>query len=69
MRTGVGRPGGDATPARHPSALVAHCRELRHKLTIYDAAYVALAEALQVPLSPPTGIWRGLLALAVSSNF
>lgn len=30
--------------------LVPRCWELRHNLTIYDAAYVALAEALQVTL-------------------
>ena len=30
--------------------LLARCWELRDNLTIYDAAYVALAEALQVPL-------------------
>lgn len=30
--------------------LVARCWELRDNLTIYDAAYVALAEALEVPL-------------------
>jgi predicted nucleic acid-binding protein len=30
--------------------LVARCWELRHDLTIYDAAYVALAELMQVPL-------------------
>ncbi|MCC6497431.1 MAG: type II toxin-antitoxin system VapC family toxin [Propionibacteriaceae bacterium] len=29
---------------------LARCWELRDNLTIYDAAYVALAEALQVPL-------------------
>jgi len=30
--------------------LLARCWELRHNLTFYDAAYVALAEALDVPL-------------------
>lgn len=30
--------------------LLARCWELRENLTIYDAAYVALAEALHVPL-------------------
>jgi predicted nucleic acid-binding protein len=30
--------------------LLTRCWELRENLTIYDAAYVALAEALQVPL-------------------
>lgn len=30
--------------------LLARCWELRDNLTIYDAAYVALAETLQVPL-------------------
>lgn len=30
--------------------LLTRCWELRDNLTIYDAAYVALAEALQVPL-------------------
>ncbi len=33
----------------HTSLLV-RCWELRDNLTIYDAAYVALAEALQAPL-------------------
>ncbi len=32
------------------TALVERCWELRDNLTIYDAAYVALAEALQVTL-------------------
>lgn len=32
------------------TALLPRCWELRDNLTIYDAAYVALAEALQVPL-------------------
>jgi predicted nucleic acid-binding protein len=31
-------------------ALLARCWELRDNLTIYDASYVALAEALQVSL-------------------
>lgn len=30
--------------------LLARCSELRHNLTAYDACYVALAEALEVPL-------------------
>jgi predicted nucleic acid-binding protein len=30
--------------------LLARCWELRENLTVYDAAYVALAEALDVPL-------------------
>jgi predicted nucleic acid-binding protein len=30
--------------------LIARCWELRDNLTIYDAAYVALAEALQASL-------------------
>lgn len=30
--------------------LVSHCWELRDNLTIYDSAYVALAEALHAPL-------------------
>lgn len=34
-------------PARH---LVGRCWELKDNLTIYDGAYVALAEALEVPL-------------------
>lgn len=33
-----------------PAPLLPRCWELRHNLTIYDAAYVALAEALQVTL-------------------
>ena len=32
------------------SNLLGRCWELRHNLTFYDAAYVALAEALQVTL-------------------
>ena len=35
--------------ARHVS-LLARCWALRNNLTAYDAAYVALAEALEVPL-------------------
>ena len=36
---------------RAPHApLIARCWELRENLSIYDAAYVALAEALDVPL-------------------
>jgi predicted nucleic acid-binding protein len=31
-------------------ALIDRCWQLRHNMTIYDAAYVALAEALDVPL-------------------
>jgi predicted nucleic acid-binding protein len=31
-------------------ALLDRCWQLRHNMTIYDAAYVALAEALDVPL-------------------
>lgn len=30
--------------------LLARCWELRNNLTVYDAAYVALAEAMQAPL-------------------
>jgi predicted nucleic acid-binding protein len=30
--------------------LLARCWELRHNLTIYDAAYVTLAELMEVPL-------------------
>ncbi len=30
--------------------LLARCWELRDNLTVYDAAYVALAEALEIPL-------------------
>ena len=33
-----------------PRALVARAWELRRNLTTYDAAYVALAEALEAPL-------------------
>jgi predicted nucleic acid-binding protein len=32
------------------ACLLSRCWELRDNLTIYDAAYIALAEALQVPL-------------------
>jgi predicted nucleic acid-binding protein len=32
------------------SPLLSRCWELRHNLTPYDASYVALAEALDVPL-------------------
>jgi predicted nucleic acid-binding protein len=33
-----------------PAPLLARCWELRANLTAYDAAYVALAEALDAPL-------------------
>jgi len=33
-----------------PLALLPRCWELRDNLTTYDAAYVALAEALEAPL-------------------
>jgi predicted nucleic acid-binding protein len=37
--------------ARHAhQPLIERCWELRHNLTVYDASYVALAEALGVPL-------------------
>jgi predicted nucleic acid-binding protein len=41
-----------ATPLQRTAhiALLGRCWELRHNLTCYDAAYVALAEALQVTL-------------------
>lgn len=41
-----------AVPVRRAShhRLLSRCWELRENLTIYDAAYVALAEALQVAL-------------------
>lgn len=32
------------------TGLMERCWELRHNVTVYDAAYVALAEALEVPL-------------------
>lgn len=32
------------------AGLLARCWELRHNLTVYDAAYVALAEVLSAPL-------------------
>ena len=32
------------------TALLARCWELRENLTVYDAAYVALAEVLEMPL-------------------
>ena len=37
----------DRVPARH---LLSRCWELRNNLTVYDAAYVALAESLDVSL-------------------
>ena len=40
---------GFRSPARAPP-LIARCWELRHNVTAYDASYVALAEALGVPL-------------------
>jgi predicted nucleic acid-binding protein len=41
---------------RSPSLrLVPRCWELRDNLTVYDAAYVALAEALAVPLLTANG--------------
>ncbi len=41
-----------ALPVRRIShrPLVERCWELRHAVTVYDAAYVALAEALEIPL-------------------
>ena len=41
-----------ALPVRRIShrPLVQRCWELRHAVTVYDAAYVALAEALGIPL-------------------
>ncbi|MGI9016955.1 MAG: type II toxin-antitoxin system VapC family toxin [Euzebya sp.] len=33
-----------------PRPLIRRCWELRHNLTVYDAAYVAVAEALEVRL-------------------
>jgi predicted nucleic acid-binding protein len=36
-------------------ALVSRCWELRHNLTVYDAAYVALAEALETNLVTADG--------------
>ena len=44
-----------ARPAPH-RPLLARCWELRDNLTVYDAAYVALAEAMQATLL--TGDWR-----------
>ena len=42
---------GDLAIVRYPHiALSERIWELRHNLTAYDAAYVALAEALDVPL-------------------
>ena len=42
---------GDLPLERYPhTLLLARIWELRHNLTAYDAAYVALAEALSVPL-------------------
>jgi predicted nucleic acid-binding protein len=40
--------------------LLARCWELRDNLTIYDAAYVALAEALQAPLLTGDGRLAGV---------
>lgn len=41
-----------ALPVRRIShqLLAQRCWELRHAVTVYDAAYVALAEALGIPL-------------------
>lgn len=42
---------GDLPLGRAPHLpLLARCWELRHNLSPYDASYVALAEALEVPL-------------------
>ena len=42
---------GDLPLERYPhTLLLERIWELRHNLTAYDAAYVALAEALSVPL-------------------
>ncbi len=46
----------DLALVRHPHlALSDRMRELRHNLTVYDAVYVALAEALDVPLGTCDG--------------
>ena len=50
--------GSQATPLRHEAARLAFCFgvsaagvwELRHAVTAYDAAYIALAEALGIPM-------------------
>ncbi len=48
---------------RHPHVdLLPRIWELRHNLTVYDAAYVALAEALRVPLLTRDGGLAGVRA-------
>ena len=49
-RAGPGRPGSPSAPAGSDRPLLARCWELRDNLTIYDASYVALAEAMDVTL-------------------
>jgi predicted nucleic acid-binding protein len=51
-RAGLALQDLDALPARRAQhrALLAQCWELRDNLTVYDAAYVALAEAMHAPL-------------------
>ena len=48
--------------------LLARCWELRDNLTVYDASYVALAEALDVRCSPATGGWHAPPARGVASR-
>jgi hypothetical protein len=50
-RTSLALPTSQRCPSNGPALpLLARCRELRHDLTIYDAAYVTLTEVLKVSL-------------------
>jgi predicted nucleic acid-binding protein len=49
--------------------ILARCWDLRHNLTIYDAVYVALAEAQEPRFSPLMPGWRGFRASGAPSRY